>query len=157
MAAGTWESHHAITTLMFQYADCVDRGDFDGIGRLFTHGRITQSGGGPPTVGADAVTALYHHTTKIHPDGTTRTRHINANLQIDIDEDGDSATAQSVFVVFQASERVPLQPVVTGRYRDRFERVGGVWQWAEREMQVEHLGELRDHLTEPILKMLGVS
>lgn len=157
MAAGTWESHHAITTLMYQYADCVDRGDYDGIGRLFAHGRITQKAGGAPTVGADAVTALYHHTTKIHPDGTTRTRHLNANVQVDIDEEADSATASSVFVVFQATERVPLQPIVSGRYRDRFERVGGRWQWAEREMDVEHVGEVRDHLTDPILKLLGVS
>lgn len=155
MAAGTWESHHAITSLMYEYADCVDRGDYDGIGRLFAHGRITQKHGGAPTVGAGAVTALYHHTTKLHPDGTTRTRHVNANIQVDIDEPRDTATARSVFVVFQATDRVPLQPIVSGRYRDRFERIGGVWRWAEREMDVEHIGAVRDHLTDPILRMLG--
>ena len=31
MSAGTWESHHAITTLMYHYAECVDAADFDGI------------------------------------------------------------------------------------------------------------------------------
>ena len=31
MAAGTWESHHAITTLMYRYAECIDAADFDAI------------------------------------------------------------------------------------------------------------------------------
>ena len=35
MGAGTWESYHAITTLMFRYAECVDAADFDGIAALF--------------------------------------------------------------------------------------------------------------------------
>src|SRR5690348_11166854 len=44
MSAGTWESHHAITTLMYHYAECVDAADFDGIATLFAHGRITNEG-----------------------------------------------------------------------------------------------------------------
>ena len=30
MAAGSWESYHAITTLLLRYAECIDAADFDG-------------------------------------------------------------------------------------------------------------------------------
>ena len=77
MGAGTWESHHAITTLMFRYAECVDAADFDGIAALFAHGRITNEGVDGAIVGPDAVRKLYERTNRVHDDGTTRTRHIN--------------------------------------------------------------------------------
>ena len=32
MGAGTWESHHAITALLYRYAECIDAADFDGDG-----------------------------------------------------------------------------------------------------------------------------
>ena len=41
---------------------------------------------------------------------------------------------------------VPLQPIVTGRYRDRFARVDGAWRFARRHIIVDHVGEVRDHL-----------
>ncbi len=59
MSAGTWESHHAITTLMYHYAECVDAADFDGIAALFANGRITNEGVDGATVGPDAVRKLY--------------------------------------------------------------------------------------------------
>jgi hypothetical protein len=45
MGAGTWERHHAITTLMYRYAECVDQADFfaertvhvDPIGNMSEH------------------------------------------------------------------------------------------------------------------------
>jgi len=40
MSSGTWQSHHAITTLMYRYAECIDAADFDGIASIFAHGRI---------------------------------------------------------------------------------------------------------------------
>jgi hypothetical protein len=153
-SAGTWESHHAITTLMFDYADCVDRGDYDGIGALFEHGRMVQPDGTPMAEGSEAITALYHFTTKLHPDGTTRARHLNTNIRLSIDEVAGVATGESVFVVFQATDLVPLQPIVSGRYHDRFERHAGVWQFAERAMDVEMVGDVSDHLSDPIIRML---
>ncbi len=155
MSAGTWESHHAITTLMYSYADCVDRGDFDGIGALFEHGEITQKSVAGAVVGADAVTALYHSTTRVHADGTTRARHLNTNVMIDIDEVAGTATASSVFLVLQATDAVPLQPIVSGRYRDRFTRVAGTWHFTEREMNVEYMGNVSDHLSDAVLRMLS--
>ena len=45
MSAGSWESYHAITTLLYRYAECIDRADFAGLGELFAHGRIRSSSG----------------------------------------------------------------------------------------------------------------
>ena len=48
--------------------------------------------------------------------------------------------------MLQATKDVPLQPIVAGRYRDRFERSAGKWHFAEREMSVEQVGDVSDHL-----------
>ncbi len=122
MAAGTWESHHAITTLMFRYAEYVDAADFDAIADLFADAIITNEGVEGEIAGGEAVKQLYVNTNKVHDDGTLRTRHLTANVQIDIEESGGTATARSCFVVFQQTPTLPLQPIVTGRYRDRFAR-----------------------------------
>jgi 3-phenylpropionate/cinnamic acid dioxygenase small subunit len=147
MGAGTWESHHAITSLMFTYAECVDRADFDGIAALFEQGRITNEGVDGAIVGPDAVRRLYQHTNRVHDDGTTRTRHINANPIVDIDEAAGRATARSVFVVFQQTPALPLQPIVSGRYRDTFVRTADQWRFDTRHIVVEHVGDVREHLT----------
>lgn len=147
MGAGTWESHHAITSLMFRYAECIDAADFDAIGALFAHGRITARGIPGAIEGAAAVRDLYAGTNKVHADGTLRTRHLCTNVIVDIDENAGTATARSSFLVLQATATLPLQPIVAGRYRDAFERVDGQWTWREREMAVEQVGDTSQHLT----------
>jgi len=147
MRAGTWESHHAITSLLFRYAECIDRADFAGLGALFAHGRIRSSAGptGPGWSG-DEVRAFYARTNKVHRDGTLRTRHLNTNPLVDIDEAAGVATVRSTYVVFQATAKLPLQPIVGGRYEDRFERAGGEWRWSERLIHVDQVGDVSEHL-----------
>jgi 3-phenylpropionate/cinnamic acid dioxygenase small subunit len=151
-SAGEWASHHAITTLMYRYAECVDAADFAGIGALFARGRLTTRGLPGAIVGADAVRDLYTDTNKVHPNGTLMTRHLTTNVIVDIDEAAGTATARSSFVVFQATPTVPLQPIVTGRYVDRFRRIDGMWWFDEREMGVEQIGDVSDHLAIDISK-----
>ena len=155
MGAGTWESHHAITTLMYRYTELVDAADFDGIGALFAHGGITQVGVPGMIEGPDAVAGLYRFSNKVHADGTLRTRHVTANPIVDIDETADTATARASFVVFQATDATPLQAIVSGRYRDRFVRIDGTWWFAEREMHVEHMGKVDDHLSDAVLALIA--
>jgi 3-phenylpropionate/cinnamic acid dioxygenase small subunit len=152
MSAGEWASHHAITTLMYRYAEYVDAADFAGIGALFAQGRLTTRGLPGAIVGADAVRNLYTGTNKVHPNGTLMTRHLTTNVIVDIDEAADTASARSSFVVFQATPTVPLQPIVTGRYVDRFRRIDGEWWFDEREMGVEQIGDVSDHLEIDISK-----
>jgi hypothetical protein len=132
---------------MFRYAECIDAADFAGIGALFAHGRITARGIPGAIEGSDAVRGLYAGTNIVHPDGTLRTRHLCTNVIVDIDEDEGVATARSSFLVLQATDALPLQPIVAGRYRDAFARVDGEWVWREREMGVEQVGDTREHLS----------
>ena len=147
MGAGSWESYHAITSLMFRYAACVDAADFPGIAALFTHGRITNEGVDGAIVGADAVRRLYEETNRVHDDGTTRTRHLNTNIVVDVDESAGSASVRSSFVVFQQTPNLALQPIVSGRYADDFVRDRGEWRFDCRHIIVDHIGDVREHLT----------
>jgi len=132
---------------MFRYAALMDAADFDGVADLFSSARITNEGVEGATEGADAVRKLYARTNRIHDDGTTRTRHVNVNVFVDIDEPGDRATAHSAFVVFQQTAALPLQPIVSGRYRDTFVRQDGQWRFESRHIVVDHVGDVREHLT----------
>ena len=147
MRAGSFESYHAITTLLFRYAECIDRADFAGLGELFAHGRI-RSSSGPAESGwsGDQIREFYARTNRVHEDGTLRTRHLNTNHLVDIDEAAGVATVRSAYVVFQATAKLPFQPIVGGRYEDRFERVAGEWRWRERLIHVDQVGDITEHL-----------
>ncbi len=134
MGAGTWESHHAITTLMFRYAEYVDAADFDAIAVLFADAIVTNEGVEGEIVGGEAIKQLY------------RTRHLTSNVQVDIEEAAGTAAARSAFVVFQQTPSLALQPIVTGRYRDRFARSSRGWRFAQRHIVVDHVGDVREHL-----------
>jgi 3-phenylpropionate/cinnamic acid dioxygenase small subunit len=153
MGSGTFESWHAITTLMYRYAECIDRADFDGIGELFSHARIVTEGiDGDGLVGGKAIADFYRRTNRVHADGTLRTRHLTTNVIVDIDEDAGTATARSSFLVLQATADLPFQPIVGGRYTDRFERVDGEWRFTERQMGIDQIGDVHEHLTFDITK-----
>ena len=125
-APGTWESHHAITTLMFRYAECIDAADFDGIAELFADAVHHQRGRRRRDRGRRRDRAAL-------PQHQPRARRRHAAHPPPHDERRSStstrtrgtATARSAFVVFQQTPTLPLQPIVTGRYRDRFARVDG--------------------------------
>ena len=149
MGAGTWESHHAITTLMYRYAECVDTADFDGLSTLFAHGRIRSSAAAEPGSGMTGaeVGRFYAATNRVHEDGTLRTRHVATNMIVDIDEASDTASVRSYYVVFQATGKLPFQAIVGGRYEDRFARVDGEWHFEDRLIHVDQIGDMSEHLT----------
>jgi hypothetical protein len=126
----------------------MDAGDFDGLGDLLAGAVLRDEAGTETARGRDAVAALYTATTRRHADGTPRTRHITANPIVEVDEAAGTATARSSYLVLQATESVPLQPIISGRYRDRFARdAAGAWAFTERTFTADLLGDLSDHLT----------
>ncbi len=142
-----------ILQLIYRYAELIDAGDFEGIGKLLARAAF----GGPrtPTVsGAENIANLFAMTTRRFPEaegrrhpagaGTPRTRHLVLNPIVEID--GDTATARSTFCVVQATERIALQPIVVGRYFDRFARHPNGWHFTERIADVEMVGDVSDHL-----------
>src|SRR4051794_10083635 len=124
----------------------MDGADWAGLGELFAAARLVEEHGHLVAEGADGVRALYERGTQLH-DGRPGTRHVTANTVIELDEDERAATARSSYVVFQAAPGFALQPIIAGRYRDRFELVEGGWRFTERCFFVDQVGDLSHHLT----------
>ena len=142
--------HEAIRNLLGRYCELIDLGDFSGVGELLAGAVLRDEAGTEIARGRDAIAALYATTTRRHTDGTPRTRHITTNSIIEIDEASGTATARSAYVVLQATGSVPLQPIVSGRYRDHFAHTTDGWAFTERTITVDLVGELGDHLTFPL-------
>ena len=81
--------------------------------------------------GKEAIRGLFTATTRLHPDGTPGTKHVTTNLILEIDEDSGTASARSYWTVLQAVPGLPLQPILAGRYHDRFARATDRWKFTE--------------------------
>jgi len=136
----------AIRRLLHRYAECVDAADFAGLGALFAAGAIRAAGLPAPLRGAEAVAGFYARANRVHADGTLRTKHVVSNEIVELDAGGATASARSLFVVYQATERLPLQAIAAGRYHDRFERAADGWRFADREILLDLVGDLSEHL-----------
>ncbi|MGI9126269.1 MAG: nuclear transport factor 2 family protein [Mycobacterium sp.] len=137
------EDRSEIQHLIYRYAELIDAGDFDAVGRLL--GRAAFGGARTATIsGAANISGLFAMTTRRFEDGTPNTRHLVLNPIVDIE--GDTAGARSTFCVVQATGRLPLQPIVVGRYYDVFGRDQEGWHFTERIADVEMVGDVSDHL-----------
>jgi 3-phenylpropionate/cinnamic acid dioxygenase small subunit len=138
-------SRDAIAALIFTYAERIDAGDLGGVAALFRDATYRSRQGGSYD-GSAAVLAVLSRKVILHADGTPRTKHVVTNLVIEIGEAGTSATARSYFTVVQGTDSLPLQPIVAGRYEDRFVCEGSVWRFADRLISVDLVGDLSQHL-----------
>ena len=86
--------------------------------------------------GEEAIAAHYGRTTRLYPDTRTpKTKHVMTNTLIEVDEDAGTATYRpgrnACYTGHRevprttSTEALPLQPIITGRYEDKFERVAG--------------------------------
>lgn len=144
----------AITALICAYAERLDAGDLAGVAELLAEATLRTDGQPGAMHGREDIHALYTASTMLY-DGRPCTRHVTTNLTIDVDATAGTASARSYFTVFQARPELPLQPIIAGRYQDRFTRRSGVWSFAERVMFIELVGDLRFHLKPEILALLG--
>lgn len=140
----------AIPKLIALYAERIDAGDFAGVAELFAHATVTAEGNDAVHEGTDQVQAMYEGWTRRYDDGTPRTKHVTTNLVLDVDEEKGTATCRSYFTVLQQTDTLALQPIIAGRYHDRFERVDGSWRFARRHMITDLVGDLSQHLTQPL-------
>lgn len=143
-----------IANLLYRYAECMDSGDLPGAASLFEHARLRvgdDDGSGAGTVDAAAMLAFWKAMVVLYPDGTPRTKHVVTNPVIEIDEQAGTASCRSYYTVLQQTDGFPLQPIVTGRYHDRFQRVDGRWRFSFRDYTlIDMVGDLSHHLTRPL-------
>lgn len=138
------DARGAIENLIYTYAERMDAGDLAGVARLFEHADYRAGDG--PALGWQEVERVNRELVILHEDGTPRTKHLTTNVRVELDEAGGTATAHSYFTVLQGVDGAPLQPIVAGRYQDRFEHVDGAWRFAERRIHIDLVGDLTRHL-----------
>ncbi len=135
----------AIANLLGAYCERIDLGDFDGVGELFDEGALADVHGTVLARGAAAVAAFYRAGTRLH-DGRPGTTHLVLNSMVVVDDAAGTATARSSYVVLQAVDGLSLQPIIAGRYHDRFVEGPGGWRFDERRFLVDLTGDLSRHL-----------
>jgi 3-phenylpropionate/cinnamic acid dioxygenase small subunit len=141
------DAQTAIAHLVYGYAERIDAGDFAGVAELFAAGTITADGTDAVRAGRADVLEMYGRSTRIYEDtGTPKTKHVTTNLVIDVDDEAGTARARSYFTVLQATPELALQPIIAGRYHDRFDRAEGTWRFAERHIICDLFGDLSHHL-----------
>jgi len=135
----------AILRLMNEYCYRIDAGDKEGFAGLFEHGTFVLQG--DPSGGDTGTAAMLKMLENvILYDGKTLAKHVMSNVQIEVDESGDKASAQSYITVFQAvPPEFPLQAIFIGHYYDSFEKVDSVWRFLRREIAPDLVGNLGFH------------
>ncbi len=135
-----------IANLIFRYAELVDEGDFDGVGELFARAGYGMPGA---LIEGRAIGDVMRRSVLLH-NGAMRTKHVTTNLIISLDpESPRTATCRSYFTVMQATETLPLQPIITGRYTDTLARDDDGWHFTERLITMEQIGDVSQHLRRP--------
>lgn len=133
----------AIRALIAAYGARIDGGDLDGVAALFAH--ATWRSGGRVLTGSSEVRSAYDDV--ILYEGIPRTQHVMSNVVVHVD--GDAATAQCSFTVFQAGDGFPLQAVLAGRYHDTLARTTAGWEFRDRVIHADLLGDLSRHMRRP--------
>lgn len=143
-----FEDWLAIQALLMTYAEHLDAGRFTEAAAMFAHAtyRLEHADRSHTSVyrGAEQVQEFFAGT-RLYPDGTPRTKHVITNVIIDTD--GDEASSRCYATVFQQTDVLPLQPIASGRYIDRFERVGSAWRFADRLITGFLLGDRSQHIS----------
>jgi uncharacterized protein (TIGR02246 family) len=138
--------HEQIRALVHAYAARVDTGDLDGVADLFAHATIV-AGDGSRFSGRDTLRELWGHSVRLYDDGLPHVCHVISNVDVQVDDDGASATARSYVTVLQAIEgELPLQPVAVSLHSDTFAKVDGAWRFTERHDRQLLAGDLSHHV-----------
>jgi 3-phenylpropionate/cinnamic acid dioxygenase small subunit len=141
------EDSRCIENLIYCYAERIDNGDLEGVAELFRNGEIISKVHNVSRAGFDEVLQMYQLSCRLYEStGTPLTKHLTTNVIIELDENGRGASARSYYTVIQATDALPLQPIISGRYKDRFQKVENQWQFASREMIVDLIGDCSAHL-----------
>ena len=123
-------SERAIENLIASYAFLNDDADIAGLGELFADAVCTLDG--TTARGSEEVETLARTIIDVGADGRSTTSHEITNIMLDIDEVAGTAVGRAYWTLYQAVSGTPRQPVLGGRYLDRFERRNGRWRFAER-------------------------
>lgn len=142
----------AVRDLVNSYSHLIDRGEFAAVAALFadaSYGQCDEDGvprGTPIDRDADAVQRAMETFVAVHGDPPTpRTAHVTTNVRVTVSANNSEASAVSYVTVLQSTADLSLQPILVGRYFDRFESVDGRWRFTQRLCSIDHTGDLTGH------------
>lgn len=136
-----------VRNLLGRYCERLDAGDLTAVGALFAHGRLATEDGTVLATGPDEIARFYRRGTRLYG-GSPRTKHLVVDTVLEPSADATSIVARSSYLVLQAVDgKLALQPIITGRYVDTFDRRADGWTWVERRFAVDLMGDLSHHLT----------
>jgi len=139
-------AEHEINTLLNEYAYRVDTGDLEGFLELFENGEWSVEGS---TV-SHGRNELFNNVISniiLYEDGTPKTRHVTANVSLDVDEAAGRAKGQRYVTVLQQTDRLPLQTIFSGHYFDDFVKENGRWRFEKTVVRNPLVGDMSAHLT----------
>lgn len=134
-----------IMSLLNRYSHTVDGGDIEGFVALFEKGEWYVEGT-TPNRGSKEVFDNVLSKVIIYEDGTPRTRHVNSNIELSIDESGGTAKGERYVTVLQQTDSLPLQAIFSGHYHDEFIKENGEWRFAKTVVHRPFVGDLSQHL-----------
>jgi len=135
-----------INTLLNEYAYRVDTGDLDGFLDLFETGEWSVEGSAVSSGRQELFDNVISNII-IYADGTPKTRHVTANVNLDINEAAGTANGQRYVTVLQQTDTLPLQTIFSGHYFDEFVRENGSWRFAKTLVRYPLVGDMSAHLT----------
>lgn len=123
-------AHLEIRQALYRYCRGVDRGEAEAISTVY-HPDAHDSHGCWQGLGRDFAAYLVPAMDAAPLIG----QHHITNVLIDLQ--GDAADVESYFIAFHPQAEESTHALVCGRYLDRFERRGGVWAIAGRQVVVD--------------------
>ncbi|MGC6475527.1 MAG: nuclear transport factor 2 family protein [Parvibaculales bacterium] len=140
-----------ICNLLYRCAELFDAGEFEAVLEMFQDGDFLLSEG--RRLSPDNMREVWKGLVILH-DGSPKTRHIVTNPEIVIN--GNEAVCRSCYMVLQATDTLPLQIIVSGRYVDRFVKSAeGLWQFSQRHYALMDLvGDVSQHIQADALAAL---
>lgn len=134
-----------VERMLYDYCWGIDHGDFESTAALFGEAGLYGLVGAAAARGSTQVLTMLRASVRTY-DGVPRTRHVVTNVVIDVAPDEQSATARCYVQVMHQAPGAAIGPIVVGTYLDQCHVVDGRWQFAERRMHLELVGDLSTHL-----------
>jgi len=142
--------YFAIQNLLNRYFQYVDAGKLKQCGQLFAHADLTYRPSGK-TFSKDphGLTRYMRSFIRLYEDDTPKTRHHSGNIIIE-PEGKRAAKASCTAIIYQGTESLPFQAIGSASYRDELEKRGDDWIFTSREMRLDFIGDLRNHLLKEV-------